>query len=84
VLTRPEGTCAPDQAGFSASLINAVSIPVLLDWTDSVFHSPDWKKQNKTKTEKHYLLKFKSHIEPHTSVVEEFNTPLSQMDLSSI
>jgi hypothetical protein len=24
----PEGTCAPDQTGFSASLINAVSGPV--------------------------------------------------------
>jgi hypothetical protein len=28
-----EGTCAPDQAGFSASLINAVSSPVRLDWS---------------------------------------------------
>jgi hypothetical protein len=28
-----EGTCDPDQAGFSASLINAVSGPVLLDWS---------------------------------------------------
>ena len=28
-----EGTCAPDQAGFSASLINAVSDPVRLDWS---------------------------------------------------
>ena len=29
----PEGTCAPDQAGFSASLINAVSGPARLDWS---------------------------------------------------
>jgi hypothetical protein len=27
----PEGTWAPDQAGLSASLINAVSGPALLD-----------------------------------------------------
>ena len=31
----PEGTCAPDQARFSASLINAVSGPVSLDWSRS-------------------------------------------------
>ena len=31
----PEGTCAPDQAGFSASLINAVSGPARLDWSSS-------------------------------------------------
>jgi hypothetical protein len=30
-----EGTCAPDQAGFSASLITAVSGPVLLNWSSS-------------------------------------------------
>ena len=30
-----EGTCDPDQAGFSASLINAVSGPVRLDWSRS-------------------------------------------------
>jgi hypothetical protein len=30
-----EGTCAPFQAGFSASLINAVSGPVKLDWSSS-------------------------------------------------
>ena len=30
-----EGTCAPDQARFSASLINAVSGPVRLDWSSS-------------------------------------------------
>ena len=29
----PEGTCAPDQAGFSASLTNAVSGPSRLDWS---------------------------------------------------
>jgi hypothetical protein len=29
----PEGTCASDQAGFSASLTNAVSGPVQLDWS---------------------------------------------------
>jgi hypothetical protein len=29
----PEGTCAPDQAMLSASLVNAVSGPVLLDWS---------------------------------------------------
>jgi hypothetical protein len=28
-----EGTCAPDQAGLSASLINAVSGPLRLDWS---------------------------------------------------
>jgi hypothetical protein len=33
----PEGTCAPDQAGFSASLINAVSGPAGLDWSNSCF-----------------------------------------------
>jgi hypothetical protein len=27
----PEGTCAPDQAGLSASLVNAVSGPAQLD-----------------------------------------------------
>ena len=31
----PEETCAPDQAGFSASLINAVSGPARLDWSSS-------------------------------------------------
>jgi hypothetical protein len=31
----PEGTCAPDQAGFSASLITAVSGPMQLDWSSS-------------------------------------------------
>ena len=31
--SEPEGTCAPDQAGLSASLINAVSGPVRLDWS---------------------------------------------------
>jgi hypothetical protein len=30
-----EGTCALDQAGFSASLINAVSGPAWLDWSRS-------------------------------------------------
>jgi hypothetical protein len=29
----PEGTCAPDQARLSASLINAVSGPAWLDWS---------------------------------------------------
>jgi hypothetical protein len=29
----PEGTCAPDHAGLSAPLINAVSGPVRLDWS---------------------------------------------------
>ena len=29
----PEGTCAPDQAGLSASLVNAVSGPAQLDWS---------------------------------------------------
>jgi hypothetical protein len=29
----PEGICAPDQAGFSAFLINAVSGPARLDWS---------------------------------------------------
>jgi hypothetical protein len=28
-----EGTCAPDQAGLSASLINAVLGPTELDWS---------------------------------------------------
>jgi hypothetical protein len=37
----PEGTCAPDQAGLSASLVNAVSGPVRLDWSRAVFHSPE-------------------------------------------
>ena len=32
---RPEGTCDPGQAGFSASLINAVPGPVQLDWSRS-------------------------------------------------
>ena len=31
----PEGTCAPDQARFSASLINVVSGPVRLNWSSS-------------------------------------------------
>ena len=31
----PEGTCAPDQARLSASLVNAVSGPVRLDWSRS-------------------------------------------------
>jgi hypothetical protein len=31
----PEGTCAPDQARFSASLINAVSGSTRLDWSSS-------------------------------------------------
>ena len=31
--SEPEGTCAPDQAGLSASLINAVSGPERLDWS---------------------------------------------------
>jgi hypothetical protein len=30
-----EGTCSPDQAWFSASLINVVSGPVRLDWSSS-------------------------------------------------
>ena len=30
-----EGTCDSDQAGFSASLINAVSGPARLDWSKS-------------------------------------------------
>jgi hypothetical protein len=30
---QPEGTCDPDQPGFSASLINAVSGPARLDWS---------------------------------------------------
>ena len=29
----PEGTCAPAQAGLSASLVNAVSGPTRLDWS---------------------------------------------------
>ena len=29
----PEGTCAPDQARLSASLLNAVSGPARLDWS---------------------------------------------------
>ena len=33
--SEPEGTCAPDQAGLSASLINAVSGPERLDWSRS-------------------------------------------------
>ena len=35
--SEPEGTCAPDQAGLSASLINAVSGPVQLDWSRRCF-----------------------------------------------
>jgi hypothetical protein len=35
VLAGPEETCAPDQAWFSASLINAVSGPLRLDWSSS-------------------------------------------------
>jgi hypothetical protein len=37
-----EGTCVPDQVGFSASLINAVSGSVR-DWIGAaaVFHSPE-------------------------------------------
>ena len=31
--SEPEGTCAPDQAGLSPSLINAVSGPERLDWS---------------------------------------------------
>jgi hypothetical protein len=31
--SEPEGTCDPDQAELSASLINAVSGPVRLDWS---------------------------------------------------
>ena len=34
-LHRPEGTCDPGHAGFSASLINAVSGPAQLDWSRS-------------------------------------------------
>ena len=33
MLAGPEGTCAPDQAGFFASLINAVSGPMQLGWS---------------------------------------------------
>ena len=33
VLLRPKGACAPTQAGFSASLTNAVSGPTRLDWS---------------------------------------------------
>ena len=33
VLAGLAGTCDPDQSRFSASLINAVSSPVLLDWS---------------------------------------------------
>jgi hypothetical protein len=42
VLEWTEGTCAPDQAGLSASLINEVSGPAR-DWigADAVFHSPE-------------------------------------------
>ena len=29
----PEGTCAPAQAGLSASLVNSVSGPAQLDWS---------------------------------------------------
>ena len=35
MLARPEGTCAPAQAGLSASLVNAVSGLVRLDWNRS-------------------------------------------------
>jgi hypothetical protein len=36
LLLVPTGrTCDPSQAGFSASLINAVSGPVRLDWSNS-------------------------------------------------
>ena len=35
VLAGPEGTCAPDQAVFSASLSNAVSGPARLDCSSS-------------------------------------------------
>jgi hypothetical protein len=35
VLAGPQGTCAPDQAVFSASLINEVSGPMRLDWSSS-------------------------------------------------
>jgi hypothetical protein len=31
--SRPEGTCAPAQAGLSASLVNVVSGPTRLDWS---------------------------------------------------
>ena len=31
--SEPEGTCAPDQAGLSASLNNAISGPARLDWS---------------------------------------------------
>jgi hypothetical protein len=31
--SEPEGTCAPAQAGLSASFVNAVSGPVRLDWS---------------------------------------------------
>ena len=41
VLGGPEGICAPDQAGFSASLINAVSGPCNWIGADAVFHSPE-------------------------------------------
>ena len=37
----PEGTSDPDQALFSASLINADSGPGQLDGADAMFHSPD-------------------------------------------
>jgi hypothetical protein len=35
VLAGSEGTCSPDQARFSASLISAVSGPERLDWSSS-------------------------------------------------
>ena len=40
-LSGLEGTCDPDQAGFSASLINAVQIPYNWIGTEAVLHSPE-------------------------------------------